>query len=433
MREVGVVVGQANQALYWHNPITASSTFIDDDRGLWEFIWTRRAEVEGFAHVHPGRGLSSPSHTDVTTFAAIEAALGQRLHWWIVTEDTVALYFWEGPGRLDYKLAPGVSVELNNYGWAPELIRRSQARDEEIRMEMNRVVLERELEEAREEIARLRVAVEAVAMTGDELGDRMKMYEREAERHLMPCVPAVARLDGRCFSNFTRGMGRPFDSKQGMLMLDLLRWLVEETGAVIGYTQSDEISLVWYSASTKSQIYFNGRVQKMVSSLAASASVRFGQLVGAHMPEYALKMPTFDARVWSVPTFDEAVNALIWRQFDAQKNSIAMAARAHFSHASLLGLDGKQMQEKLFQEAGVNWNDYPAQFKRGVFVQRYHVTRPFSTEEIERLPPKHDARRNPGLLVERTAYLDRDLWLSKIKNRVAVIFEAAVPEFETET
>jgi len=58
-------------------------------------------------------------------------------------------------------------------------------------------------------------------------------------------------------------------------------------------------------------------------------------------------------------------NYFIWRQRDAVRNSIAMAAQAHFSHRELHGVNTGQMQELLWSQRRVNWNDYPAGFKRG--------------------------------------------------------------------
>src|SRR5437762_3424111 len=99
----------------------------------------------------------------------------------------------------------------------------------------------------------------------DALGDRMKLYEgAEVDRRLMPLLPALARLDGRSFHNFTKHAKRPFSEVTHQLMVTVTRHLVEETGAAIGYTQSDEIQLAWYSSEMKSQIFFDGRIQKMV-------------------------------------------------------------------------------------------------------------------------------------------------------------------------
>src|ERR1700741_264409 len=109
----------------------------------------------------------------------------------------------------------------------------------------------------------------------DAFGDRMKLYEMtEAGRRLMPLVPVMARIDGRSFSGFTRKLERPYDKRLSDLMIETTRWLVEITVACMGYTQSDEISLTWYSESSESQVFFDGRIQKMVSQLASLATVK---------------------------------------------------------------------------------------------------------------------------------------------------------------
>jgi tRNA(His) 5'-end guanylyltransferase len=105
----------------------------------------------------------------------------------------------------------------------------------------------------------------------DELGDRMKMYEgAEAQRRLMPLLPVIARLDGRSFHSFTRGMDRPFDATFSSCMIDTAKALVQESGACMGYVQSDEVTLAWHSEDMRSQIYFDGRVAKMLRMYSPS-------------------------------------------------------------------------------------------------------------------------------------------------------------------
>ena len=101
-----------------------------------------------------------------------------------------------------------------------------------------------------------------------DLGDRMKSYEqKEAGRRFMSLLPVCARIDGKGFSKFTKGLDRPYDRGMSEIMSKTMAYLTQETQASIGYTQSDEISLVWYSPNAKSQIFFDGRIQKMVSVL----------------------------------------------------------------------------------------------------------------------------------------------------------------------
>lgn len=140
------------------------------------------------------------------------------------------------------------------------------------------------------------------------------------------------------------------------------------------------------------------------------------------MPEYAKKMPTFDGRVWQIPNEAEGANVFLWRELDATKNSISMAAQSVYSDNQLHGKISEEKQEMLWQK-GINWNDYPAFFKRGSFVQRRRVEKPFSAEELESLPPKHAARTNPELLVERSEWHIIDMpSFRKVVNRSGVVF-----------
>ena len=251
----------------------------------------------------------------------------------------------------------------------------------------------------------------------DDFGDRMKTYEMaEAGRHLMPLLPAIARLDGRCFSSFTRGLLRPFDALFSQCMFNTTLHLVKETNACCGYTQSDEITLAWLSDSFKSQIWFDGRIQKMVSVLAATASVEFNRQVALLLPAKKDLRPVFDCRVWNVPNVVEGANCFLWREQDATKNSVSMAARPVHSHKELVDQDAK----------GINWNDDPDYFKRGSYVQRKVVKRKFTPNELLDLPPMHEARKNPDLEVERTVYDVVNMpKFSSVTNRPDVIFRGA--------
>lgn len=264
----------------------------------------------------------------------------------------------------------------------------------------------------------------------DDLGDRMKMYEgMEAGRRLMPLAPILARIDGRAFHAFTRGMDRPFDGRFVDCMTATTAFLVRETNACMGYTQSDEITLAWHSTNIKSQVWFDGRIHKMVSQLAAQATLEFNARARILLPGFAHRRPTFDARVWSVPNRTEGANVFLWREWDATKNSISMAASALYSHNELHTKASADKHDMLMA-MGINWNDYQARFKRGVYVQRRVLTTPFTAEEIALLPPKHHARANPDLTVERSEWRVIDLPpLASISNREAVVFDgaAAVP------
>jgi hypothetical protein len=117
--EAAVVLSPSGEVLHWHFPPGRTVAGLPDSSDLWIVLWRERARLGGVAHTHPGRGIPSPSHEDVTTFAACEAALGSRLDWWIATEDSLVLYRWVGPGRLDYR--PSLPRREQGLGWLEEL------------------------------------------------------------------------------------------------------------------------------------------------------------------------------------------------------------------------------------------------------------------------------------------------------------------------
>lgn len=264
----------------------------------------------------------------------------------------------------------------------------------------------------------------------DPLGDRMKDYERrETDRRMLPMVPIVARMDGRGFSKFTRGLERPYDISLSEVMIETTKRLVEATHARMGYTQSDEITLVWLVEDITEQMMFDGKVQKLSSVLASMTTAFFIteslRKEGTEIANRALRAPHFDARVFQVPSRTEAANAVLWRERDAAKNSVSMAARAHYSHGALQGKNAAEMNEMLFQK-GVNFNDYPAFFKRGSFLQARTRQVPLDAETLARIP---EAKRpSPDHLVTRRAVEVIDMPIfSKVVNREDVIFEGAEP------
>lgn len=273
-----------------------------------------------------------------------------------------------------------------------------------------------------------------MGMSGDtdDFGDRMKAYEAvECARTFDPALPIYARIDGRSFSRFTKDMKRPFDSDMTACMVGTTMRLVEEFHARIGYTQSDEISLVWLCDKPESEPLFGGKVHKLTSVLASFAAAAFQQQIiktftwGAG-EDYASELPHFDCRVFQLPSKMEAANAFLWRAMDARKNSVSMAARAHFSAKQLHGKDQRDMRAMML-EAGTDFEiAYPPKFKWGTWVRRVTFERPFTPEELERIPTQH--RPAPDTLVTRSEVREIELpEFHKVANRVQVIFDGAAP------
>ena len=124
MIEAGVVIDKRGEPMFWHLPEGRSAGSLPDSRTLWDVIWDafNADTLLGFAHSHPGSGVPGPSYSDVTTFAAVEAALGKRLDWWITSSDHVVLIRWTGPDKISYR----ATIVTEALSWAAELRRLSQ-------------------------------------------------------------------------------------------------------------------------------------------------------------------------------------------------------------------------------------------------------------------------------------------------------------------
>lgn len=221
-------------------------------------------------------------------------------------------------------------------------------------------------------------------MTSDDLGKRMKKYEYVTRNHLTTRTPVIIRVDGKAFHTFTRGFRRPFDEILVQTMQDTMKYLCENIqGCVLGYTQSDEITLVLVDYKRlNSSAWFDYNIQKCASIAASMATMAFNKFFSANTRPYvdaesrrldgyfealaraSEKGAMFDARVFNIPK-EEVCNCLLWRQLDAARNSIQMVGQAHFSHGELQGKSCDEIQEMLFSMKGINWNDTPTHLKRG--------------------------------------------------------------------
>ena len=110
----------------------------------------------------------------------------------------------------------------------------------------------------------------------DDLGRRMKeYYEQIPKIKLMRRMPVIIRIDGRSFHSFTKNFVRPFDDVLIKSMQETMKHLCENIqGCVLGYQQSDEISLVLVDyKSLNSSAFFDYEVQKICSITASMAFI----------------------------------------------------------------------------------------------------------------------------------------------------------------
>lgn len=266
-------------------------------------------------------------------------------------------------------------------------------------------------------------------MNFETLGDWCKWLERNFSPEVMiPGLPVIIRLDGNNFHSWTLGLKRPFDERLTDLMVDTTKSLVKETNAIIGYTQSDEITLILYNEDRKTGLYHEGKKQKILSKLTGCCVSYFNSQCTSYLPEHN-KIANFDCRIYQVPSLQDACAQLLWRENDASKNSVSMLAQSLFSHRVLQNMNSNQMQDKMFTEKGVNWNDLPPKFKRGTYIRRELTRTPFSPAEIDTLPPKHQARTNPHIVLERSVIKIIEMPVfNSIANKIEVIFKGEEPK-----
>lgn len=209
------------------------------------------------------------------------------------------------------------------------------------------------------------------------LGDRMKNnYENVNRFYLTRRMPVIIRVDMRAGHTFTKGMKKPFDDIFVKTMQDTMKYLCENIqGCVLGYTQSDEISLVLVDyAELTTDAWFGNNLQKMCSVSASMATMAFNKFFYGNMPadeensgtyyKALEKGAMFDSRVFTIPK-EEACNYFIWRQQDSTRNSIQSVGQANFSHKELHGKSCNNIQDMLMTQKGINWDDYATTLKRG--------------------------------------------------------------------
>lgn len=227
----------------------------------------------------------------------------------------------------------------------------------------------------------------------EDIGRRMKeYYEQIPKIKLVRRMPVIIRIDGRSFHSFTKNFVRPFDDVLIKSMQETMKHLCENIqGCVLGYQQSDEISLVLVDyKSLNSSAFFDYEVQKICSITASMATMAFNKYYKQNIQVYNLPssidfMPKekqeilinqhrtyfskidsamFDSRCFNVPK-EEVTNYFYWRQLDAIRNSIQMVGQANFTHKEIQNKSCRNIEDMLLKQKGINWNDLPIYQQRG--------------------------------------------------------------------
>lgn len=204
-------------------------------------------------------------------------------------------------------------------------------------------------------------------MKFDDLDGKMRVFETAHDHCVLPELFMVARIDGRGFTRLTKDVHKfeaPYDERFRDYMASTTEHLMNCGFRVVyGYTQSDEISLVFH----RDEDSFNRKLRKLNSVLAGEASAKFSLLLG--------DLGVLDCRICQFPNLGLVVDYLRWRNEDAHRNALnahcywTLREHGESVQAATNQLSGLSVAEKndlLFQTKGVNFNDLPLWQRRGI-------------------------------------------------------------------
>ncbi len=207
-------------------------------------------------------------------------------------------------------------------------------------------------------------------MNFEKLDEKMRRFEQSLDQVILPEMYLAARLDGRNFTRLTKEtcpFEAPFDTRFRDAMVDTAKHLLECGFRIVyGYTESDEISLLFHPKDNT----FGRKTRKINSVLAGEASAHLSLRLGV--------AACFDSRVVPLPNPECVKDYFSWRQEDAHRNSLNahcywMLRKKGISAREATGMiEGKSVSwknELLFSE-GVNYNELPGWQKRGIGL--YH-------------------------------------------------------------
>lgn len=246
---------------------------------------------------------------------------------------------------------------------------------------------------------------EKLIKTASELAKKIKILEKGFEQVLPGDRPYVVRLDGVNFRSYTSTLDKPFDKKFTDSLINTTKALMERTGAILGFCQSDEITLIGGPATnddSKNHLY-GGRTQKIASVLASVAACEFyyeNDINKNNDVSVAPKRPLsyFDARVFSVPDWETVAQVLMWRhRFDCRRNALNSIALKYFSSDSIQGKSLKSVIEKIELENNINiYTEFPHENVYGTFLKRVQYTiigeNPISGEKIPTVRTRIEGR-----------------------------------------
>ena len=227
-------------------------------------------------------------------------------------------------------------------------------------------------------------------MRFDDLDKKMRVYEQSLDQVITPETFMVARLDGRSFTKLTKekcNFEAPFDERFRDAMTKTVEYLMDCGFRVVyGFTESDEISLLFQIIQSDQRFVLARKVRKYNSTLAGEASAVFSMEVGL--------IATFDCRIIPLPNIELVKDYFLWRQEDAHRNSLnawcfwTLRKQGKSQKEATKLLEGKSVSFKneLLFSMGINYDKLPNWQKRGIGIWKEEYEKegfnPISGEKI---------------------------------------------------
>ena len=232
--------------------------------------------------------------------------------------------------------------------------------------------------------------------TEHELAGDVLKYEKNPPNILNTDEAIFIRCDGKAFKNFTKKFEKPFDSIFRNTMEKTMVYLANECQCSwMGYTQSDEITIMLKKPNIDSQIMFGGRRTKIETFAAATCTLAFNKIfieevnkemairkndlrtslkmseteieevVNHEYEKYTNRFLTalFDARAFNMPKGEEW-KVFGWRLLDCHGNAIQMVARHNYSIKELQNKSCSEMKEMIIKN-GDNIDNYEQRYMYG--------------------------------------------------------------------
>ena len=205
----------------------------------------------------------------------------------------------------------------------------------------------------------------------NEFDSEMRVFEESLDQYIPEDKYIAVRLDGRSFTRLTKRVckfEKPFDVKFRDLMVDTVKVLMDCGFRIVyGYTQSDEISLLFHPSENT----FSRKERKINTTLSGEASAAFSLALG--------QIATFDSRVVPLPNEKRVADYFVWRQEDANRNALNgycyWTLRDEGKTASqasrILDKKGFKFKVDLLQEKGINFDEVPVwqRYGTGIFYK----------------------------------------------------------------